>query len=361
MKKSLLITYYFPPKIGGGEDYLYNIYKQLPSDKIVVLAEDNDGKGQTEFDSQQSFKAYREKFFSGRLKPTWWHLKNKVKKIVQEEGIETIHFGHYAHYILLARILKLPYLVYIQGSDINSYTESWFGRWLAESNLKKALKIIAASDFLKNNVVKLGIDKNIVEVIQPGLDLTAYDLTNKGPIAARQTLSLPINKKVILSVGRLVKVKGFDLVIRAMPDILKEIPEAVYVVVGEGDEKDNLKDLARELDVEDKVIFVGEIRDKKELSGHYGSADVYAGPSRAEGFGIVFLEARAFGLPIVASDIGGVREAAGDKGIFIKPEDTQALIRNLIKTLKSDKKFNPEKNFGWEDKIKKIKELFNKI
>ncbi|MBU4331538.1 glycosyltransferase family 4 protein [Patescibacteria group bacterium] len=357
MKKILLITYYFPPKIGGGEEYLYNIYKRLPVDKVVVLADDKAGSAQVKFDKQQKFKIHRTNFFAGKLKPTWRPLIKIVKLIIQKENIKVIHFGHYAHYILLARIVKLPYLIYIQGSDFTSYSKSWFGRWLMKFNLSKAKLIITTSQFLKNGVVGLGVENNKIEVVHPWLDLEKYDFKAVDEGEIRESHLQVNDKKIILSVGRLHKVKGFDLVIKALPKILKQIPNAIYVIVGDGQEKENLKNLAVKQNIADKVIFAGEIKNKKELSKYYGSADVYAGPSRAEGFGIVFLEARAFSLPIVASDVGGVKEAVEDGGVLIKSEDVEDLSQNIVKVLKENKKYEPDKNFDWDKKMEKIKEI----
>ena len=171
MQKKLLITYYFPPTVGGAEEYLYNIYKRLPADKVVVLAH-----GQpTEFDEQQKFKIYRTNFFAGIFKPTWWPLIKIVRQIIQKQKIEVIHFGHYAHYILLARILKIPYLTFIQGTDLTSYTKLWFGKQLTKSNLKKAQEIITSSHYLKNEIIKLRIKKNKVKVLHPGINLEEYN------------------------------------------------------------------------------------------------------------------------------------------------------------------------------------------
>lgn len=360
MRKLLLITYYFPPTVGGGEEYLYNLYKRLSKDKVVVLT-----PGQpNDFDKEQNFKIYRINFFQGKFKPTWWPLVKLVKKIIQKEKIEIIHFGHYAHYVLLARILKIPYLTFIQGTDLTSYTKSWFGKFLTKSNLKHAQKIITCSHFLKNQVIKLGILENKIQVIYPGLNLEQYDFKLKEGEIRESRLQ---NHKVILSVGRLVKIKGFDLVIKALPKILKQIPKAVYIIVGAGPEKENLKNLANKLGVSSKIIFTGEIRNKKELSKYYASADVYVGPSRVEAFGIVFLEAQAFGLPIVASNIGGIPEAIGDRGILVKPDDLESLIQNIIKILKAKNlstvapmgKYPSDKSSDWNKKIEEIEKILN--
>lgn len=356
MRKLLLITCYFPPKVGGGEEYLYNIYKRLNPKKVIVLTPGQAGN----FDQEQNFKIYRTNFFSGKFKPTWWPMVKLVKKILKKEKIEIIHFGHYAHYILLARLLKIPYLVFIQGTDFTSYTKSWFGKLLLKFNLKKAKKIITNSQYLKNKIRELGLKAAKINILHPSLDLNEYDFQPQRLIQFDSpNYQTRENPKILLSVGRLTHIKGFDIAIRALSKILEQIPNLVYVIVGDGEEKENLQKLVNELNLNNKVIFTGEIRHKKELSKYYASAQIYIGPSRSEGFGLAFLEARAFGLPIVATNVGGIPEAVENKGLLVKPENIEELANQIVITLKENKKYEPDRNSNWNKKIDKIKQILS--
>ena len=150
IKKTLLVTTYFPPQIGGAESYLYNVYSRLEASKIFVLAQQKNNSLEQEFDAKQSFKIYRTSFFDGKLKPSWLSMIKKVAKLIRDKNIETMHFGHYAHYVLIARILKMPYSVYFHGTDLKNYSCNIWQKAFMRFNLKKASTIITSSNFLKN-------------------------------------------------------------------------------------------------------------------------------------------------------------------------------------------------------------------
>jgi phosphatidylinositol alpha-1,6-mannosyltransferase len=123
-------------------------------------------------------------------------------------------------------------------------------------------------------------------------------------------------------------------VIKALPEVMKAVPDVFYVVVGEGDLQPRLEELARENAVRDRVIFAGAAR-LEQLKAYYSRADVYVMPSLQEGFGIVFLEAMAFGKPVIASEHGGAPEIVQDgvTGFLVKPGDLEALTAHLIQLL----------------------------
>lgn len=145
------------------------------------------------------------------------------------------------------------------------------------------------------------------------------------------------NKKMILTVSRLASTesyKGQDRVIRALPKILERSPEAVYVIAGKGDDQKRLEALAVECGVEDSVLFVGEVPEK-DLPDLYRSADVYAMPSTGEGFGIVFLEAAACGLPVIGCGRDGSADALRENllGTTVNPENPAELVQAIVRSL----------------------------
>ncbi len=150
---------------------------------------------------------------------------------------------------------------------------------------------------------------------------------------------------MLLSVGRLVRVKGFDLVIRALPEVLRAVPDAVYVLVGSGPEEESLRAASRELGVEERVVFAGEVP-YEELSrpggAFYNACDLFVMPSRedresgaVEAFGIAFLEAGACGKPVLGTRSGGAGEAVldGETGLIVEPENPAALARAIVRLL----------------------------
>jgi phosphatidyl-myo-inositol dimannoside synthase len=144
-------------------------------------------------------------------------------------------------------------------------------------------------------------------------------------------------KKVLLTVGRLAadeRRKGYDKVINALPGIAGIHPDLVYLVAGEGDDRARLEGLARQLDVQDRVLFVGLV-DTSELADYYRLADVFVMPSTQEGFGIVFLEAASSGLKLIGGNSDGSADALADGavGFIIDAESPDELLRAITQAL----------------------------
>jgi phosphatidylinositol alpha-1,6-mannosyltransferase len=180
-----------------------------------------------------------------------------------------------------------------------------------------------------------GLDPGKVFLLPPALEPGFADLSLKGA-----PLPIPLEGRVILSVGRLVSSepgKGFDTVIRAMPQVLRRVPDCSYVVVGEGDDRGRLEQLAEVTGVREHVFFVGE-QTTDELKKCYARCDVFAMPSRQEGFGIAFLEAMAFGKPILAGKHGGAPEVVwdGETGFLVGFDCVDELAERLVRLLCDD-------------------------
>ncbi len=151
---------------------------------------------------------------------------------------------------------------------------------------------------------------------------------------------------MVLTVARLAsseQYKGHDVILRALPEVLLRVPELVYVVAGEGDDRPRLEALADSLGIKQNVIFTGQVSDS-ELAALYRRSDIFALPARTqigrheakgEGFGIVFIEAMAFGKPVVGPDVGAPKEIIhhGRHGLLVNPEDSSAVASALIDLL----------------------------
>jgi phosphatidylinositol alpha-1,6-mannosyltransferase len=242
---------------------------------------------------------------------------------------------------LLARALPPHprYLFWVHGEDVTTALTSRDFAWTMRRVHAGASLAIANSHNSARVLVENGFDSSRIRVVHPGVDnerfrpdLDARDLRNRfgaGP------------GRLLVSVGRLQRRKGHDSVLAAMHALRSELPDLVYVIVGDGVERMRLESLARELQLEGRVHFEGEIP-ASLLPRYYSAADVFILPTRVdegdfEGFGLVFLEAAATGTPVIAGRSGGVPEAVadGETGLLVDPTSTSELaqaIRTLVTT-----------------------------
>lgn len=202
--------------------------------------------------------------------------------------------------------------------------------------------IIANSHFTRGLLTEGGVDPERVHVIHPGTDAQRF---SPGPKPAELARELGVEgRKVVLSVGRLSVRKGQDRTIEAWPDVLAKQPDAVYLVAGTGENDATLRSLAERKGVADRVRFLGAITDEM-LPDLYRLADVFIMASRqlpdshdVEGFGIVFLEAAATGVPVVAGRCGGVPDAVehGETGLLVDGDSSEEIARAVISLLQDD-------------------------
>ena len=229
--------------------------------------------------------------------------------------------------------------------------------------LKNATKIIAVSDSLKKRAIELGIHKDKITVIRNGIDAKKFYLINK--LEARKKLSLPIDKKILLSVGGLVERKGVHHVIDILPDIIKKIPNLYYIIVGgktvEGDISDLLRKKIKELKLESYIMLAGP-KPHNELIYWYNAADVFCLYSSKEGCPNVILEALACGTPVVASKAGGSPEIIinEDFGFLVdnKEQLKQALIKAFYKNWDAKKIALYGCQNTWDEVAKKVIKVF---
>jgi phosphatidylinositol alpha-1,6-mannosyltransferase len=205
---------------------------------------------------------------------------------------------------------------------------------------RKAHRVIAISKFTEREVVKLGVEPDRIVVITPGVDVEPF-MTEQNVGELRAGMGLE-DCKVILTVGRLTKRKGHAQVIKALPSVLKAVPNARYLIVGtDMGEEENLRALAKTLDLEDHVLFVGHVS-MEDLPKYYHLCDLFVMANYelehsrdTEGFGIVFLEANACGKPVLGGRAGGVEDAVidGETGLLVDATDTNELSQTLLRLL----------------------------
>ncbi|KKH16921.1 glycosyltransferase family 4 protein [Methanosarcina mazei] len=250
--------------------------------------------------------------------------------------------------VLLSQIFKKPVILTVHGSDINEFPKRKALRHLIVYTLNHVSHVIAVSESLKQNIIKLGIDESKITVIPNGYDPTMFKIIDKEK--CRIKLNIPQNKKIILFIGNLVDVKGINYLIEAMAKIREHDNEILLIIIGEGDRKDKFKLLTQNYNLETYIKFVGPQK-HDEIPLWFNACDLFVLPSVNEGFGIVLIEAAACGKPVVASNVGGIPEASNPIARkLVPPKDPDALAISILEMLSSN--FDPAKIVAMNEKFK---------
>lgn len=340
----VFITGEFPPMGGGIARHIYTIVNQLTTQRTTVICLPTPGS--KDFDKQQYFAIRRLRL------PTQWDISHPLFKLlapayffklVREQHADIVLCGHAHHTLMFPcwlnwRIRKIPFGVFAHGLDVLR-PQSMSHRKVFNSLLCSATVVIANSHSTAGIVENVGVDPKKIFVVNPGVNSKRLVST----ITAETILQMNglTEKRIILSVGRLVERKGHDIVLKALPRVLQEIPDAHYLIVGSGINETNLKNLATDLHLENNVSFVGQIQDD-ELGAYYAACNVFVMVSREipekgdmEGFGIVYLEANSFGKPVIAGRSGGVEDAVidGINGLLVDPNNPDQVSGAIIEIL----------------------------
>ena len=311
--------------------------------------------GDTAFDRGEAYDIHRQAFhfreanrFTNQLRWTRWLNE------FCDASVDVIHCGNirpagYAAAWVSAR-KDMPYVLYVNGGDLLrerlKSSRSLLKRATARRVLGKAAGIAATSDWVaalaRDVMHEVGVNPvPPVEALGLGTDPNQFAMhRDTGELRARWGVG---DSPLLLTVARLVPHKGQDTVLRVLASLKTEFPALRYVMVGEGHHENQLRVLATELGVADRVVFAGALSDE-ELPEAYATSTIYVGASRidreinAEGFGISFLEASSSGLPVVAGDSGGVRSAVRDgvTGMVVPPLDVPALGAAVSRLLSED-------------------------
>ena len=173
---------------------------------------------------------------------------------------------------------------------------------------------------------------NRIALIYNGVELDTLNDSREKTVTIRKELNISPDSPLIAAVGRMVWQKGFEYFIRTIPELVHNIPEARFLLVGDGPLRTNLESLARNLKIDNTVIFTGFRSDIQEL---LAAIDILTVPSILEGFPMIILEAMAMATPIVATQIQGITEqiSNGQEGILVPPENSEALTAGLIRMI----------------------------
>jgi phosphatidylinositol alpha-1,6-mannosyltransferase len=341
-KKVLLVTGNFPPGIGGMQKYYYNLGKYSKHNLTVLAPHYPDDKA---FDSKQSFKIIRGPFMKNeRVNITSWpRLFKLVRKAIREEQAEVTIYGYIMIGMIgfiLQKLFGHKYVISTHGMDMLQFRRFWGLNFMTKLILQQADGVLTNSEFTKKLVLGYCVEPSKIELDFPGVQDMYEKQGESAELIEKHDLK---DKYVLLTVGRLVIRKGHDRVIESLPQLIKDIPELVYLIVGDGPERGYLEQLTAKLGLSERVIFVGNIHDEVLLNQYYNTCDQFLMIAReldtgnAEGFGIVYLEAACAGIPVIAGNSGGAGEAVLHEvtGLLVDPNATKE-IANAILRLKND-------------------------
>ncbi|MFF5443567.1 glycosyltransferase family 4 protein [Streptomyces sp. NPDC012888] len=346
MHKTLIVTNDFPPRPGGIQAFLHNMALRLDPDRVVVYASTwkrgTEGREATAaFDAEQPFRVVRDR--TTMLLPTP-RVTRRAVGLLREHGCESVWFGAAAPLGLMAPALRRAGARRLVATT-HGHEAGWAQLPAARQLLRRIGEGTDALTYLGEytrsriaSALTAGAADRMVQ-LPPGVDEKAFHPDSGGAeVRARLGLS---DRPVVVCVSRLVPRKGQDTLIRAMPRILAAVPDAVLLIVGGGPYEADLRRLAASTGVADSVVFTGAVP-WAELPAHYGAGDVFAMPCRTrrggldvEGLGIVYLEASATGLPVVAGDSGGAPDAVldGETGWVVRGGDPGDAAERIVTLL----------------------------
>ncbi|MEU3993947.1 glycosyltransferase family 4 protein [Streptomyces platensis] len=379
MHKTLIVTNDFPPRPGGIQAFLHSMALRLDPTQVVVYAStwkrSAEGRAATAaFDAEQPFPVIRDR--TTMLLPTP-RVTRRATGLLREHGCSSVWFGAAAPLGLMAPALRAA-----GARRIVATTHGHEAGWAQLPVARRLLRRIGTGtdtltylgEYTRSRIAGALTPEAAARMVQlpPGVDEKTFH-PGSGGDAVRDRLGLT-GRPVVVCVSRLVPRKGQDTLIEAMPAVLAAVPDAVLLIVGGGPYEKALHALAHEKGVAESVRFTGAVP-WEELPAHYGAGDVFAMPCRTrrggldvEGLGIVYLEASATGLPVVAGDSGGAPDAVleGETG-WVVPGRSPAPTADRIVTLLRDPALRRsmgergrawvEEKWRWDLLAERLKEL----
>jgi phosphatidylinositol alpha-1,6-mannosyltransferase len=360
--RCLVVANTFPP-VHGGSAVVYDSLGRFGQGRVSVLAPREDYRsglilnGWREFDAAAPFPIHRLRLLRTRLASEAPGLFGRLKLMAQDVAIRArlvLAIGALARrerigvvcvgelvangwLTTLCHWLGLRSIIYIHGEEISTNGPYDVNRFRRRRALAQADAVVAVSRFTRTALgAMMGVGEERVTLISNGVDLSRFTPRPPRPdLVARYGLA---GARVLLTVGRLHERKGMDRVIESLPAVRAAVPGLRYLLVGDGPYRGALERLAAERGVSDAVVFAGAVADG-ELVDHYALAEAFVMANREmpdgdnEGFGLVFLEANACGIPVIAGAAGGSGDAvtADVNGLVVDGRDTAAVTQAILR------------------------------
>lgn len=355
--KILLCTLEYPPQIGGVANYYGNLIQAWPRDDSWDIIDNS----QNSLLAPKGFWLWRRSLSA---------LKRQISRFKPDFVFigQILPLGSAA--LILSFFLPIKYGIFLHGMDLSFALRSPRKRLLARLVLKKARVIVCANSRVQSLLFEFmpALAARTI-LIHPGANPAGAVPALQDSIISRYGLK---GKKIIFSIGRLVKRKGFDQVIKSLDKV--EGDNWLYLLAGDGPEKDNLKKLAAASKQKEKIIFLGPLSDEEKWSC-LDLCDIFVMTSRDlagdfEGFGIVYLEANLMGKPVIAGASGGVADAVihEGSGLLVDPENPEEISEAINRLLSNSAlalnlgrqgKIRAQTDFSWEKQARKLFEYLH--
>lgn len=341
MNRLLVLTELFLPTKGGTAVWAAEVYRRLGGKEIHIVTADVPGADAVDAAHPNTIHRLNLKRVSW-LRPE--SLAMYARFFFKSLALALTHRFDALHAFralpeglvawAVARLTFRPVVIYAHGEELTTWGRGR-RRLPMRFALRHADRVIANSEFTRDELIKLDVRPGRITLIYPGVDVARFrpglpceDL--------KAGIDLQPGQRLILSVGRLSRRKGFDMVVRSLPALSKQGIDARYALVGIGEDRDYLMDLSRELGVLDRVHFLGHVS-ADDLPRWYNACDVFAMPNReingdTEGFGMVFIEASACGKCAIAGKAGGTGAAVseGVTGLRVDGEKVEMVTGALV-------------------------------
>jgi len=358
----LVLTELFLPTKGGTAVWFSEVYRRLGGKQIHIVTADVQGADDVDIKHPNSVHRVDIRRISW-LRPESLVMYVKLFGhsfwLAIRHRFEAVHAGRALPEGLVgwavARLVKIPAVIYAHGEELTSWGHGNKYRAM-RFVLTHADHVIANSGHTQDQLVQLGVNTNNITLINPGVDIQRFkpDLPCED---LRQEIGLDERQKLMLSVGRLQRRKGFDMVIQALPNIIEQGQDVHYALIGIGDDRDYLLSLADKFKVSDRVHLLGHV-EPESLARWYNACDLFVMANREidgdnEGFGMVYIEAAACKKPSVAGKAGGTASAVvdGETGLRVDGENVENIADALIRLLSDNELASQLGNKGYQRAI----------
>lgn len=370
--KILMISPYFPPIMAGAELYAYEVSKYLVKNGYEVDVITKHFGNLKSYEIIDGIRVHRVRTLDvPKLRSLISMPSMIIKALRMDYDIIHAHITYPSAIIayIINKIKKTPYIVTCQGDELLDYPE---GRELEYIKpglaiaLRNAAKVHSISNAIKNSLINnFNVPKEKIEVIPNGVDLKKFKPE------PRIDLKKEFNTNfVLINVSRLSPKNNIAKTIEAVKIVHEKYTDFKYLIVGDGEEKDNLEKLINKLGLNSAVILTGWIK-HDELPAYIAGSDAFIRTSVTEGLGIVFLEAMACGTPVIASRVQGILDIVEDykTGLLVEPNDANQIANKIMEIIENDdlrkrlseNGLNFVRNFDWVKICERTEKLYNDV